>query len=254
VSHLRVLGSTAYVNIPKKLHWGKLEVMSIKCRLLGWWEHETKGYHLEDIEKQSLITLRDVRFIEDDSLTKLAIIEGKYPPTEDNLMDLLHNHKPQPSSRSNMPAPLSPTISTSNFDPEGRFKPDPTPNVISPPHKSSKYNTLPPRKPSSRVRNAPIRYGVEATPDDVDAAINTKAIYAQVFIAYMGDPPSYQHTLSTPHSKEWEAALKSKYNQLINTGTFEWVWHSPPGDTPLAPSPRVDRSRPKRSDVYRSST
>jgi hypothetical protein len=24
-------------------------------------------------------------------------------------------------------------------------------------------------------------------------------------------------------------------------------------DTPLAPSPRVDRSRPKRSDVYRSS-
>jgi hypothetical protein len=26
------------------------------------------------------------------------------------------------------------------------------------------------------------------------------------------------------------------------------------GDTPLAPSPRVDRSRPKRSDVYRSST
>jgi hypothetical protein len=26
------------------------------------------------------------------------------------------------------------------------------------------------------------------------------------------------------------------------------------GDTPLAPSPRIDRSRPKRSDVYRSST
>jgi hypothetical protein len=25
-------------------------------------------------------------------------------------------------------------------------------------------------------------------------------------------------------------------------------------DTPQAPSPRVDRSRPKRSDVYRSST
>jgi hypothetical protein len=27
-----------------------------------------------------------------------------------------------------------------------------------------------------------------------------------------------------------------------------------PADTPLAPSPRVDRSRPKRSDIYRSST
>jgi hypothetical protein len=30
--------------------------------------------------------------------------------------------------------------------------------------------------------------------------------------------------------------------------------HSYADDTPLAPSPRIDRSWPKRSDVYRSST
>jgi hypothetical protein len=123
---------------------------------LGWWEHETKGYRLEDIEKRSLITLRDVHFVEDDSPTELAIIEGEYLPTEDNLMDLLPDHKPQPSSHSNMPAPLSPMTSTSDFEPEGRFEPDPTPGVVSPPQISSKDNTLPPRKPSSRVRNAPI--------------------------------------------------------------------------------------------------
>jgi hypothetical protein len=149
VSHLHVSGSTIYVNIPKKLCQGKLEVMSIKCRLLCWWEHETKGYYLEDIEKQSLITSRDVCFIEDDSPTELAIIEGEYPFTEDNLMDLLPDHEDQPSSRSNTPAPSSPMISTSDFNPEGRFEPDPTPGVISPPQKSSKYNTLPPHEPSS---------------------------------------------------------------------------------------------------------
>jgi hypothetical protein len=148
VSHLCVFGSTAYVNIPKKLHQGKLEVTSIKCWLLGWWEHETKGYRLEDIEKQSLITSHDVCFIEDDSPTELAIIEGEYPPTEDNLMDLLPDHEPQPSCHLNTPAPSSPTTSNSDFDPEGRFKPDPTPGIISPPHKSSKYNTLPPCEPS----------------------------------------------------------------------------------------------------------
>jgi hypothetical protein len=98
VSRLCVFGSTTYVNIPKKLRGGKLEVMSIKCWLLGWWEHETKGYRLEDIEKQLLITSCDVHFIEDDSPTELAIIEGEYPLTEDNLMDLLPNHKPQPGS------------------------------------------------------------------------------------------------------------------------------------------------------------
>jgi hypothetical protein len=70
------------------------------------------------------------------------------------------------------------------------------------------------------VRNAPIRYGVEATPDDVDAAINAKAVHAQAFIASTGDPPSYQHALSTPHSKAWEAALKSEYDQLIVRATL----------------------------------
>ena len=31
VSHLHIFGSIAYVNIPKKLHGGKLEVTSTKC-------------------------------------------------------------------------------------------------------------------------------------------------------------------------------------------------------------------------------
>jgi hypothetical protein len=48
-------------------------------------------------------------------------------------------------------------------------------------------------------------------PDDVDAAINAKAVHAQALIPYTGDPPSYHHMLSTPHSKEWEAALKSDW-------------------------------------------
>jgi hypothetical protein len=156
VSHLCIFGSTAYVNIPKKLRWGKLDVTSIKCWLLGWWKHETKGYRLEDIEKQSLITSHDVHFIEDDSPTELAIIEDEYPPTEDNLMDLLPDHEPQPSSCLNMPTLSSSMTSTSNFNPEGRFEPDPTPNIISPPQKSSKYDTLPPHEPSSQVHNTPI--------------------------------------------------------------------------------------------------
>jgi hypothetical protein len=53
-----------------------------------------------------------------------------------------------------------------------------------------------------------MQFDAEATPDDVDAAINTKGIHTHALIAYMGNPPSYKHMLSTPHSKEWEAALK----------------------------------------------
>jgi len=60
ISHLRIFGSVAYVNIPKKLHGGKLEVTLLKCWLLGWWADETKGYRLEDIMTGKLITARDV--------------------------------------------------------------------------------------------------------------------------------------------------------------------------------------------------
>jgi hypothetical protein len=76
VSHLRILGSIGYANIPKKLRGGKLEITSVKCRMLGWWADETKGYRLEDVETGKLITSRDVVFVEDDRPMDMAIIEG----------------------------------------------------------------------------------------------------------------------------------------------------------------------------------
>jgi hypothetical protein len=56
--------------------------------------------------------------------------------------------------------------------------------------------------------------------------------------------------LSTPHSKEWEAALKSEYNQLINTGTLEWVQHSPPGYKPISSKLVCHKKLDGEGDVY----
>ena len=56
----------------------------MKCRLLGWWADETKGYRLEDIETRGLITSRNVCFVEDISPTDEAVIEGIDPrPSKD---------------------------------------------------------------------------------------------------------------------------------------------------------------------------
>lgn len=66
----------AYVNIPKKVRGGKLEVTLRKCRLLGWWADETKGYQLEDEENRRLITSRDVRFLKDERPNDLVVIES----------------------------------------------------------------------------------------------------------------------------------------------------------------------------------
>ena len=85
VSHLRIFGSLAYAHIPKPVRGGKLEVRAVKCRMLGWWEGETKGYRLEDMETGKLITSRDVRFIEDDSPGDLVEIStsGTVPTQQD---------------------------------------------------------------------------------------------------------------------------------------------------------------------------
>jgi hypothetical protein len=39
-SHLRVFGCIAYVNIPKRLWGGRLEVTATKCCMLSWWADE----------------------------------------------------------------------------------------------------------------------------------------------------------------------------------------------------------------------
>ena len=68
------------------------------------------------------------------------------------------------------------------------------------------------------------RFGEEASPDEVAAALNARNVSAaRAFIAHTGDPPTYRAALRTPHSKEWETALGAEYKQLIDTGTFEWI-------------------------------
>src|SRR5262249_36327155 len=79
VSHLRVFRSIGYANIPKKLRGGKLEATAVKCRLLGWWTDETKGYRLQEIESGKLIASRDVKFVENDAPSDLVIIESEKP-------------------------------------------------------------------------------------------------------------------------------------------------------------------------------
>lgn len=114
MSHLHIFGSVGYVNIPKKTRKGKLAVTSFKCRIIGWWADETKGYGLEDVVTGKLITARDVKFIEDDSPGDLAIIEtrGK-APTKEELNALVPT-----DLRSQVNPPLEPATSTPVPEPQ----------------------------------------------------------------------------------------------------------------------------------------
>ena len=228
VSHLRIFGSVAYANIPKKVRGGKLEVTSIKCRLLGWWADETKGYRLEDVETGKIITARDVRFAEDDSPGDLAVIETRgVAPTEAEIDRLVPDDVFGKTAGSVSPI----SQSKSSPQPAAAVEP-PIPSVddasptleadVSVPRKTSKWDNLPPRDHPRHERKPAIPPGDEATEEEFLLASN-RTLDNRAFITYPNEPQTYKQAMRSSYSKQWEKAIATEYDTLRNTGTFEWV-------------------------------
>ena len=200
VSHLRVFGSIGYANIPKKLRGGKLEVTSVKCRLLGWGE-DSKGYRLEDLETKRVFISRDVRFIEDESPTEMAVLDNA-KPREPQLLEEIADEL-----SADLPTP--PIQGTSETNP-----------------KVSKWADLPQREPSSRAKKAAKMFGEKATEEDIEEALGHHVEH-RAYIAYANEPKTYQEAKASPCSKQWEKAISDEIAQLKATGTFEWVKEVP---------------------------
>ena len=231
LSHLRVFGSTAYANIPKKVRGGKLEATAVKCRMLGWWADETKGYRLEDVDTRELITSRDVRFVEDESPSDLVVVED-------------------PDNGRTVPTGVTPAIATHADDEQVavteavadggdcELADDPkdqedVPTVL---ESMGEEDQGPPavRDRPSRVRKAPARFGVAATEDEVEAAINQSSPSARhALVVTTGDPLTYREAMKTAHAKQWEKAVEAELEQLRSSGTFEWVPSVPDGRKPI---------------------
>jgi len=43
----------------------------------------------------------------------------------------------------------------------------------------------------------------------------------------MSEPRTLREALLSPHSKQWEKAVESKFNQLVKAKVFDWVEHLP---------------------------
>src|ERR1700731_985294 len=214
ISHLRIFGSIAYTNILKKVHSGKLEPTSVKCRMLGWWADETKGYRLEDLETKTLITLCNVRFIEDPPPTDLAVVEGIDPRPRESILSRTERDDTDTTTEA---------LSMTDRDEPGQVgeveeadKPTKTRRVA-----------IPQREPSKRLRRPPTRFGEEATIEEIDEAVSGSG--HQAFVAVNGEPRTYWEAMRTQQAKEWEKAVIAELEQLRSSGTFEWVPHVPSG-------------------------
>ena len=85
ISYLRIFGLLGWAQVQKEVRKGKLESRVVKVKILRWWSDETKGYRLEDLENNKLITLYNVWFFKDKTPSNLAVVEVniKYPSTND---------------------------------------------------------------------------------------------------------------------------------------------------------------------------
>ena len=184
--------------------------------MLGWWTDESKGYHLEDLETPGkLISSRDVDFIEDSSPNDLAIIDNISPPPES--IDKLVDNAISTDS-------ISPSISapdpTKVYLSESRSSTPPLESVkellSSPPvpKKVSKWQSLPKRELSSRNHQLPAKFHNE---DQSTYLSNT--VFA--FVTIMSEPRMLRKTLLSFHSKQWEKAIESEFNQLVKAKVFD---------------------------------
>ena len=92
VSHLHIFGSLGWAYVLEEVRRGKLESRAVKVHMLGQWTDKTKGYRLEDLENDKLITARDVCFAENSSSSELTAVEvGALPYNPGAINNLVNN-------------------------------------------------------------------------------------------------------------------------------------------------------------------
>ena len=63
LTNLKVFGCHAFVTVPKEKR-SKFDARSVRCRFLGYSEHE-KAYRFEEVESNRVLVSRDAKFMED---------------------------------------------------------------------------------------------------------------------------------------------------------------------------------------------
>ncbi|KAI1828889.1 hypothetical protein DTO027I6_10038 [Penicillium roqueforti] len=220
LSHLRRIGSRAWVLIPKE-HRAKLGPRSSECRLLGYCE--PNQYKLYEIHSGKTVFSRDVEF---DVRTPVApLIEGE---TGNDLPD---NAPPsavfpsKPSSTSGLPTPPAPPLPPLNErekTPSQHVETLPPVNPIEQEAESTQdlgysiYGRI--RRPSRRLLES---FGKVYT----YGALNTTS-------APTVDPLTFHEAVSCPNQLQWWAAIQKEYASLLEHGTWEKVLRTdvPDGD------------------------
>jgi hypothetical protein len=226
LSHLRRVGSQAWVLIPKEQR-SKLGPRSSECRLLGY--SEPNQYKLYEIHSGWIVFSRDVEF---DERTPVA------PLTEGEVDNNLPGNDP-PSRELDLPDIPAAAVDL------GPPKPTPIPPMALPPQEADEpevggtdnaasSETINPA--ASEVQDVPelgySLFGRRRRPSRRPLEAMGKVYFTSPLSSSTGcDPQTFQEAVSGPHRVEWWASIQKEYSSLLENGTWDKVLSKdvPPG-------------------------
>ena len=221
LSHVRILGSIAYVHIPKE-NRKKLDYKAKVCQLVGY--GGTNQYRLWDPSRKDVIVSRDVVF---DERYKVQA------PTTIPVVQIDERQAPEPATpesattESATPEPVTtPTRersveSTIVVQPLSTRPQSPSPQSDESDTEEATINTIPVAKTSGRSNKGA---RLERF-DEIDW--DKRKSTAKIAITASDDEPeptSFEEAVGHPtRGKQWEQSIQEEYDAHIKNGTWELV-------------------------------
>ena len=218
LSHLRILGSTAYVHIPKERRT-KLDIHSHKGILVGY--GGTNQYRVWDFTRNDVVVSRDVRFNEGipaSETTAIPIAEG---PRISTIIATIEAPKTIHDSITVLSGPpdgsLESELEISAGDSNDNSGEQMDPQILL-------QDTEAERRSSSR-RNKGIFTSTKFSDENFSKKCSSHAKTARIINPDNEDEPTtIQEAVNHPtHGKQWERAIREEYNSLIKNHTWELV-------------------------------
>jgi len=224
LSHLRILGSTAYIHIPKEKRI-KLDTHSHRGILVGY--GGTNQYRVWDLTRDDVVVSRDVRFHEGISPMDGAVTSPM--PEEPRIIQDSITVLPAPQDNQQLPTPPATEHQDSEPDSDPESSISDEENQESTPVDPSLLipETEPVRRSSSRSNK-----GTFISPRFIEEGFSTRPptarIARSVNIDDEDEPTSIQEAIRHPtRGKQWEKAILDEYNSLIKNRTWELVPRPP---------------------------
>src|SRR5947207_2374705 len=227
LSHLRILGSTAYVHIPKEKRM-KLDMHSHKGILIGY--GGTNQYKVWDLTRNDVVVSRDVVFIEGKPVDQTPALYEVEPRTVHESITVL----PGPPEEQ-LPTPPA----TENADSDSE---EPGPDMVDPQILSQESTVNEPQESAggsatggptdgSTRTSARSNKGILTSTKFQDESFDKKAgrvrtakIARSINPDDEDEPATIQEAINHPtRGKQWEKAIHDEYESLIKNHTWDLV-------------------------------